>query len=69
MKADEQDTATLFGNIENGHDTDAPGKTSKSLDKIAQIMFGGSEESKPRYTANAGNRASVSSLRPSYGTS
>jgi len=53
----------LFGNIENGHDTEAPGKTSKSLDEIAQIMFGGSEKSKPKYTANAGNRASVSCPR------
>jgi hypothetical protein len=61
-KADNKDTATLFGNIENGHgeEDEVPGKTGKSLDEVAHIMFGVSEESKPRYTANAGNRASVS---------
>jgi hypothetical protein len=59
-KADMQDTANLFGNIENGFGSDeAPSKTSKSLDEVALIMFGATG-TKPEYTANAGNRASVS---------
>jgi len=59
-QAEVQDTANLFGNIENGHGSDdGPVKTSKSLDEVAYIMFGGTG-AKPVYTANAGNRASVS---------
>jgi hypothetical protein len=50
----------LFGNIENGSEGAGPGKTSKSLDDVALIMFGASEKGKPTFTANAGNRASVS---------
>jgi len=60
LEADDKDTANLFGNIENGLGSDeGPSKTAKSLDDVAQIMFGESG-SKPVYTANAGNRASVS---------
>jgi hypothetical protein len=61
-----QDTANLFGNIEN---VDPPTKTSKSLDEVALVMFGQFDETKPRYTGNAGNRASVSYRPPDLASS
>lgn len=51
----------MFASVDGSanHD-DVSGKTPKSLDEVAHIMFGLSEEGAPQYTANAGNRASVS---------
>lgn len=58
-----QDTARLFGAIENDQSVlPALGKTRKSLEEVARIMFGQDEAMAPKACGNAGNDASVSHL-------
>ena len=62
-RADIQDTARLFGAIENDTSTlPALNKTRKSLEEVAMIMFGDIEDQAPKGCGNAGNDAAVSLL-------
>lgn len=63
-----QDTARLFGAIENDTATlPASNKTRKSLEEVAMIMSGGAEEEAPKGCGNAGNDAAVSCHLPFCG--
>lgn len=51
----------LFGAVEDDHSIQpALGRTRKSLETVAQIMFGGVPDEAPQACGNAGNYAAVS---------
>lgn len=63
--ADPQDTAILFGAIEDDQSVQpAIGKTRKQLEAVAGIMFGSDPERAPKACGNAGNHAAVSFQTP-----
>lgn len=66
-QADSQDTAKLFGAIENDQTVlPAIGKTRKSLEIVAGTMFGADAAHALKACGNAGNYAAVSSHQCSF---